>query len=162
MKEEIRVRVYGGKNSFAASHFLVEMGKCERLHGHNYSVTVEVCGEPDSNGVVIDFNVLNPVVGEICNSLDHRVLIAKNDKRYKLSVGKSEVEVTFDDRRFVFPRKDCVILPVDATTVEKMSCFILGKIIKELNKGSNTTFKWIEVGVSEGSKQMALCRRDLI
>lgn len=160
MKEEIRIRVYGGENGFAASHFLLDMGKCEHLHGHNYSVMVEICGEPDDNGVIIDFHDLNLVVSKVCRSLDHRVLIAENEKRYKLSAGKKEVEVLFADRRFVFPATDCVILPVNATTVERISCYILGEILNEL-KGSCARLRWIEVGVSEGSAQMALCRREL-
>ncbi|VAX21544.1 hypothetical protein MNBD_NITROSPINAE04-1306 [hydrothermal vent metagenome] len=161
MKQQTRVRVYGGKNGFAASHFLVGMGKCERLHGHNYCVTVEICGEPDDNGVIIDFHDLNLAVSKVCQSLDHRVLIAKDEKRYKLRAGESEVEVIFGEKRFLFPAADCVIVPVSATTVEKISCHLLGAILKELDKGSYTGFKWIEVGVSEGSKQMALCRREL-
>jgi len=161
MRQETRIRVYGGKNGFAASHFLVGMGKCERLHGHNYSVTVEICGEPDGNGVIIDFHDLNLVVSTVCQSLDHRVLIAKDEKRYKLRAGEGEVEVVFGEKRFLFPAADCVILPVNATTVEKISCYLLGEILKELDKGSYADLGWIEVGVSEGSAQMALCRSEL-
>jgi len=160
MRQETRIRVYGGRNGFAASHFLVGMGKCERLHGHNYSVTVEVCGEPDDNGVIIDFHDLNLVVSKVCQSLDHRVLIAKDDKRYKLSTGESEIQIVFGEKRFLFPAADCVILPVKATTVEKISCYLLDVIVNELDKANYTGFKWIEVGVSEGSAQMALCRRE--
>ncbi|HEB73211.1 MAG TPA: hypothetical protein ENI77_11430 [Nitrospirae bacterium] len=162
MRQETRIRVYGGKNGFAASHFLVGMGKCERLHGHNYSVTVEICGEPDGNGVIIDFHDLNLVVSKVCQSLDHRVLIAKDEKRYKLRAGESEVEVVFGKKRFLFPAADCVIVPVNATTVEKISCYLLGEILKELDKGSYAGLRWIEVGVSEGSAQMALCRSELV
>ncbi|MBO0796815.1 MAG: 6-carboxytetrahydropterin synthase, partial [Ktedonobacteraceae bacterium] len=40
-----KVKIEGGNLEFSAAHFITFAGKCERLHGHNYSVLVEVVGD---------------------------------------------------------------------------------------------------------------------
>lgn len=41
---------------FDAAHKLEKYhGKCESLHGHTYRIRVTLCGEPDEEGMIIDF-----------------------------------------------------------------------------------------------------------
>ena len=60
---------------FEASHILPKHpGKCSRMHGHSYKLTVVVDGpvEKDS-GMVIDFSVIKDIVKEeVLNKYDHR------------------------------------------------------------------------------------------
>ncbi len=160
MKKETRIKLFRGEHSFAAAHFLIDMGKCERLHGHNYMVTVEICGEPGDDDVIIDFHTISPVIKNVCDALDHRFILAEGETRYQIIISETEIEIKFPNKRFVFPREDCVILPVEATTVEKLSAYLADKIVDESVIG-NRDIDWIEVGVSEGSAQMALCKRYL-
>ena len=39
-----KVKVEGGNLRFSSAHFITFGGKCERLHGHNYGVLVEIEG----------------------------------------------------------------------------------------------------------------------
>jgi len=60
---------------FEASHILPKHpGKCSRMHGHSYKLTVVVNGPVDENsGMVIDFIVISDIVKEeIINKYDHR------------------------------------------------------------------------------------------
>ena len=61
----------------AAGHRILDYsGKCRFLHGHNYFFQVEIETEDlDEVGFVIDFNE----VKEILLSLDHKVLLRKDD-----------------------------------------------------------------------------------
>ncbi|MCX7026230.1 MAG: 6-carboxytetrahydropterin synthase QueD [Spirochaetes bacterium] len=61
---------------FAAAHRLVHYhGKCERLHGHNYTVRLWVSGETlGEGGMLVDFGALKAVLGEVIAELDHRDL----------------------------------------------------------------------------------------
>jgi 6-pyruvoyltetrahydropterin/6-carboxytetrahydropterin synthase len=62
---------------FAASHQLAglpEGHKCVRLHGHSYQLTVEVVGELDEVGFVIDFGDLAWIGDLVSSTLDHRHL----------------------------------------------------------------------------------------
>ncbi len=65
------------KSQFSASHQLRHyQGKCENLHGHNFSVEVEVEGsmlDPDT-GILIDFKELKSMLNSIIINLDHKHL----------------------------------------------------------------------------------------
>jgi len=64
------------RGDFSAAHSLPSSGsKCERLHGHNWKVEVQVWAEElDASGMVIDFHELKAMTGEILEELDHRLL----------------------------------------------------------------------------------------
>lgn len=64
------------KKTFSAAHMLKEIGgKCENLHGHNFTVEVTVAAENlGSDGLVMDFRQLKEWTGEILDRLDHRHL----------------------------------------------------------------------------------------
>ena len=62
------------KTDFAAAHCLREVGgKCESLHGHNFTVEVAVESEAlDELGMVIDFRILKTKTQAVLQALDHR------------------------------------------------------------------------------------------
>jgi len=64
------------KRTFSAAHRLEDIGgKCEDLHGHNFSVEVSVAGDRlNSQGVVLDFRILKEWIDHILADLDHRYL----------------------------------------------------------------------------------------
>lgn len=160
MSQTTRLRIFREDHNFAAAHFLPEMGKCERLHGHNYYVTVELSAAPGPDNTVIDFNSINPIIKRICDGLDHRILLARDDKRIRLVVTQQEIEASVGDKRFVFPREDCVILPLPATTVELLAAHVCGLLAGEL-AAMIPGLEWVEAGVKEGASQMALHRIDM-
>ena len=61
---------------FSAAHFLRDYrGKCEKLHGHNWKVTVAVTGGTlDAAGLLVDFGIVKKLLSGVCVGLDHRVL----------------------------------------------------------------------------------------
>ncbi|MDQ7784962.1 MAG: 6-carboxytetrahydropterin synthase QueD [Desulfomonilaceae bacterium] len=61
---------------FSAAHLLRNYnGKCERLHGHNYKVTVTArASSPGESGLVIDFGDLKRAANAAADKLDHRFL----------------------------------------------------------------------------------------
>ncbi len=54
-------------------------GLCKNVHGHSYSARVEVEGEPDQNGIVVDYYDLKKLVSPIVEELDHCFLADKTD-----------------------------------------------------------------------------------
>lgn len=160
MKPESRLRVSREDHGFASAHFLVEMGKCERLHGHNYGVEVTLGGERGDDDTLVDFHQLNPIIVRLCAELDHKIILAANDPRQTLTIADGEVEVRFAGKRFVFPGPDTVILPLTSTTVENLSAHLADRIAAELVR-LRPRIDWIEVAVREGTAQWAAYRRPL-
>ena len=59
---------------FEAAHSLPHLPdghKCQRLHGHSYRFRVEVDGEIDERGFVIDYAEIAQAVDPIVSRLDH-------------------------------------------------------------------------------------------
>ncbi len=54
-------------------------GGCQNIHGHSYSMRVEVSGEIDTRGMVIDYFDLKRAVMPIIDTLDHSFLCSDSD-----------------------------------------------------------------------------------
>jgi len=86
---------------FAAAHFSILESGSERIHGHNYRVSLRAHGRVRADGTVVDFGALKSVVAEECNALDHHMLI---------------------------PAEEVRVLPVANTTCECLAGFLLGRL----------------------------------
>ncbi len=63
------------RKSFSAAHTLDIGGKCENLHGHNFTVDVTVASKNlDSEGLVVDFRILKAWTDDVLEQLDHKFL----------------------------------------------------------------------------------------
>lgn len=54
-------------------------GKCKNLHGHSYKMMVEFDGEPDKNGMVVDYYEVKKIVEPIVDELDHSFVVYDKD-----------------------------------------------------------------------------------
>lgn len=146
---------------FSAAHFITFAGNiCERLHGHNYRVKVAVPGPLDANAYVIDFILLRDTLKGIVDELDHRMLLPTAHPLIKVVTHESEVEVRFtpDNRRWVFPLGDCLILPIENTTAELMAQYIAKQLFERLQAKGAFVPAELEVGVDENHGQWGICR----
>lgn len=132
--ERFGVRLYKEKFHFAAAHFLVfPEGDREELHGHNYAVRLELSGPVGAGEMVANFSRLKPLVQEACDALDHRMLIPAESPDLTIEEREGEVEMRLaDGARFVFPRRDVVLLPTRSTTTERLSEWILARLAEGL------------------------------
>ncbi len=64
------------RSRFSAAHRLVDYpGACERIHGHNWTVTVTVAADDvDDHGMVVDLVTLKKHIDECVDLFDHRVI----------------------------------------------------------------------------------------
>ena len=76
MADKYHVRLEKEQLIFSAAHFITFNGDiCERLHGHNYVVAVELAApELDANGFVRDYHDLAALKSYIDTRFDHRHL----------------------------------------------------------------------------------------
>ena len=67
--------IVGRKFHIDAAHRLPDYpGKCVRMHGHTWKVTVEICGVIGSNHMVMDLHTLKVLVDGLLEPLDHRCI----------------------------------------------------------------------------------------
>ena len=144
---------------FSAAHFITFAGNiCERLHGHNYGVRVAVEGPLDENRYVVDFIALRDAVLKHTNAWDHHVLLPRDHAAIKVESVGSEVVSTYENRRWVFPAEDCIILPVINTTAEELARVLAERLIQDMGKEFGKGVTMIEVAVDENHGQWGVCR----
>jgi len=110
--------------SFSAAHFVMGSEYCESLHGHNYFVTVEIFGELNDLGMLVDFRDVKKKVRSLCKTLDHRVLLPGESDIIEVSEKGESIEVFVQGKRYCFPIEDCVVLPFIATTAELLAEYV--------------------------------------
>jgi len=156
--EQYHVRVTKDSLIFSAAHFITFAGDiCERLHGHNYGVEVQVHGPLDENQYVIDFIALRDATKSIVEELDHHVLLPTSHAKIKVATNGQNVDVTFEDRHWSFPKGDCVLLPVANTTAELLARYIAGRLLDDLQRHTGARPQRLSVAVDECAGQWGIC-----
>ncbi len=146
---------------FSAAHFITFAGDiCECLHGHNYGVKADVSGPLDDNQYVIDFIAFRDALADVVQRLDHHVLLPTTHPLIEVRDHELEVIVKFRHKRWVFPREDCVLLPISNTTAERIAWWLAGQVRDALKPKLGDGIQWLEVGVDENHGQWGVCRID--
>jgi 6-pyruvoyltetrahydropterin/6-carboxytetrahydropterin synthase len=156
MAERYKVRVTKDHLVFSSGHFISYEGdKCERLHGHNYRTAVEIEGDLDENCYVFDFIALKHRTKAITDELDHRMLLPTRNSLISVEAGAKSVHVRYRDREWIFPRDDCVLLPIENTTTELLARYIGQRLLEELRKQHQYEPRVLRVEVEENIGQSA-------
>eukprot|EP00578_Thalassiosira_sp_NH16_P022536 CAMPEP_0181092432 /NCGR_PEP_ID=MMETSP1071-20121207/8916_1 /TAXON_ID=35127 /ORGANISM="Thalassiosira sp., Strain NH16" /LENGTH=771 /DNA_ID=CAMNT_0023174613 /DNA_START=26 /DNA_END=2341 /DNA_ORIENTATION=+ len=184
------IRVEKDTFKFNASHFVAYPGFRERLHGHNYRTAVKVIGSDKigRDGYVLDFGCVKTAVKDICKEMNEYFIVptlsdvltitvvddagdevcdlrgkSKKKRKRKSMFPGSIMILTEDGSTFVFPRQDCLMLPIMHTTAEEFAVYIYGKILDKLNTGYllERGVTAMEVTVSEAVGQDAVFRRPI-
>ena len=158
---EFRVRVEKDYTVFAAGHFITYEGHlCEALHGHNYRVAAAFEGPLDENFYVLDFTRIKRLLRTVVDRLDHRMLLPTRSERVRVQQSGNEIVATYQDRRYVFPAGDVVLLPIPNTTAEMLAQWIGGEIEAMLSPAELAQTTVMEVEVEESFGQSAVYRRE--
>jgi len=158
MNPQYHVRIEKERLVFSAAHFITYDGDtCERLHGHNYHVAAEVYGPLDENQYVVDFILIRDILQALVDELDHRMLLPTGHPTIRVVEQAEEVEVTHAERRWVFPRGDCVLLPVANTTSELLAQYLSERLLEALENRLGQRPGRVKVSVDECDGQWATC-----
>jgi 6-pyruvoyltetrahydropterin/6-carboxytetrahydropterin synthase len=161
---EYRVSVTKDYLVFASAHFITFAGhRCEGLHGHNYRVRVTIEGGLNQEAwFVFDFVELKRIMKRLCDEIDHLVLLPLESDRVKVAEDGDTVRVSVDGKpRYLFPRRDCALLPIPNTTVEMLAKLLTTRLRAELEGGGAKDLTAIEMEVEENFGQTAVYRETL-
>jgi 6-pyruvoyltetrahydropterin/6-carboxytetrahydropterin synthase len=158
MSARYRVRLTKDHLVFSAAQFITYNGNvCERLHGHNWRVAVEVDGPLDENGYVFDFIALRDAAQKLVQQLDHRMLLPTKHPLIHVTWDDREVTARFEERRWVFPREDCVLLPVMNTTAELIAHWLCERMWEVVRAQPGAQISEVRVDVEENFGQWGRC-----
>jgi len=161
---EFRVSVTKDYLVFASAHFITFAGhRCEGLHGHNYRARVTLDGTLDEESwFVFDFVVLKKIMRGLCDEIDHKVLLPLDNPKIQVVEEGDVVKVAYEGKpRYVFPRKDCSLLPIPNTTVEMLAELLTTRLRAELEKMGARGLTAVEMEIEENFGQSAVYRERL-
>jgi 6-pyruvoyltetrahydropterin/6-carboxytetrahydropterin synthase len=157
LKKSFHVRVTKDHLVFSAGHFITFDGDhCERIHGHNYRVAVEVGGELDENHYVFDFIALLEITRALVLELDHRMLLPTQSTRIRLDHVGPNVIARYGERHWSFPKEECVLLPIPNTTTELLADYLSQKIADQIQARNLAPPAVMRVEVEENFGQSAV------
>jgi 6-pyruvoyltetrahydropterin/6-carboxytetrahydropterin synthase len=149
---------------FSSAHFITFAGhRCEGLHGHNYRARATVEGALDEETwFVFDFVVLKHLMKELCDEIDHKVLLPTESAKVQVTEDGDSVNVAVEGKpRYRFPRVDCSLLPVPNTTVEMLAELLALRLRARLEQMGARGLTAIEIEVEENFGQWAVYREKL-
>ena len=97
----------------------------------------------------------------LCDEIDHRVLLPLENPKLRIGEQDESITVAYLGRpRYVFPREDCVLLPIPNTTAEMLAQYLAGRLKVELGASADR-LATIEMEVEESFGQSAVYRETL-
>lgn len=164
MELDYSIKVYKQYFNFASSHFLIfEDGSREPLHGHNYRVMFKGEAGKLTGDMVFDFLDIKPIVREVCDSLDHKLLLPRENEKLTIHEVENNYNVsTPDGSQFSFPKQDVLLLPILNTSAERLAMYICSEVRRLTIERFNFKFAALEIEVEETPGQSAVyCYKEL-
>lgn len=97
-------------------------GPCKNIHGHSYKMRVELIGDLDENGMVLDFYDISRVVQPYIDKLDHAFLCNEKDEKVISFLKENNFKL------YIMPNN---------TTSEYMAIYLANEFAPEFRKFKN-------------------------
>lgn len=162
-ESSFEVRVAKDTFKFNAAHFVAYNNFRERLHGHNYKLSIRLLGSRKigQDGYVLDFGDLKAVTKKVCKKMNEYFICPMHSDVITITEEGENLKLSCQDgAEFSFPKSDCLMLPLVHSTVEEIAIYCWGQILLGLDakylvqRGIHT----MEVTCSEAIGQEAVFR----
>ncbi|MDX2092926.1 MAG: 6-carboxytetrahydropterin synthase [Kofleriaceae bacterium] len=155
-----RITIARSQYKFSCAHMTVfPDGTKERLHGHNYQVAIALDVERIDLAAMIPFASIKSALGELCSAWKEYVLLATANPHLKVVRDDAvEIEFTLCGARYVLPRGDVKLLPLDNISVETLAAHVAELLLARLRPALDpTNVRALEVTIEESPGQGASC-----
>jgi 6-pyruvoyltetrahydropterin/6-carboxytetrahydropterin synthase len=157
-----RIVIAREQYKFSCAHMTVfPDGTKERLHGHNYTVAVAIDVDNVALAQMIPFTPIKQALSELCAAYKERVLLAEQNPHFQIVRDDAELEFKLCGERYVLPRGDALLLPIDNISVEALAQHIARVLKTKLGVLNAPQVRALEVTVEESPGQGASCTLEL-
>lgn len=140
-------------HKFSAAHFTIfSETERERLHGHNYGVSVRIVAEMGDNGFSADYNVYKRCLQKLCDAHDEYMLLPGESPWLAVEELAGEYLATFNGKTLRFPVDETLLLPIVNVTVEALAHYLLQRVLEQTELG---VLIELELFVTSGDGQMS-------
>ncbi|RLV59715.1 6-pyruvoyl tetrahydropterin synthase [Parashewanella curva] len=138
---------------FSAAHFTIfSVTERERLHGHNFQVSLELTLPVGNDGLSHSYRLFKDQARALCETLDEYCLLPNHSPYLDIHQNNNEYHVKFHNETLRFPVSDTLLLPIKNTSVEELSFYLLEQIIRALPP-VKYGIEHVTVSVSSGAGQ---------
>jgi len=128
-----KIRFFKDRLKFSSAHFtLFPDGGCEKLHGHNYRVSVELSVEQLHRGLACPFHELKPILETAIKPLDEMVLMPSSSEWVSFSPQgeqtKVHVKTPMVNKEYSFPNGEVFLLPGENVSSEQLARFLFEEL----------------------------------
>jgi len=153
-----RIAIAREQYKFSCAHMTVfPDGTKERLHGHNYTVAVALEVDRIDLASMIPFTPIKAAIRELCAAWKEHLLLAARNPWLTIVRDADELEFTLCGQRYVVPRSDALLLPIDNISVEALAAHVADLINSKLAAASLPAAATLEVTIEESPGQGASC-----
>ena len=136
-------------------------GTKERLHGHNYTIAVAIDVDRVDLKAMIPFAPIKAALAELCALWKEHVLVATKNPFFELVRDDHELEFRLCRERYVLPRGDALLLPIDNISVEALAAHIAALLRAQIAGLDAPHVHALEVTVAESPGQGSSCTLEL-
>lgn len=153
-----RHRIFVGKDvhKFSSAHMTVfPDGTKERLHGHNFNVTLAFDLHSTQLDALLDFGGVKRTLGVQCAEWDQRLLLGERCPQLTvLRHDAAECEFTLCGKRYVVPADEVLFLPLTNVVVETLAEAFAFELVRRLgDQLRREVVASMEVTISESNGQ---------
>jgi len=153
-----RIVIAREQYKFSCAHMTVfPDGTKERLHGHNYTIAVALDVDTVELAAMIPFAPIKTALAELCAAWKEHVLLAAHNPHMQIIRDDSELEFRLCGDRYVLPRTDALLLPIDNISVEALAGHVAMLLKAKLAPIAGAHVRSLEVTVEESPGQGASC-----
>lgn len=131
-------------------------GTKERLHGHNYTLALALDLDRVDLPSMVAFAPLKAALGALCAAWKERVLLASHNPHFTIVRDDTELEFRLCGDRYVLPRADALLLPIDNISVEQLAAHVAA-LLRDQIAGLSPHVLAYEVTVAESPGQGSSC-----
>lgn len=156
LQERVTIRLAKQNMKFSAGHFTIfSATERERLHGHNFTVEVDIEARMLGNGMCFDYGLYKDRVVALCRELNEWTILPTRSPYLRIEEDGDHVYAHFDGQRIPFLRGDVLLLPIANATLEEFAWWFLQRLAEDRDALRAHAIDAIEVRVLSGPGQSA-------
>ena len=139
---------------FSGAHFTIfSATERERLHGHNFKVSLLLTAEVGENGMCFSYVEIKKRLRKLCASLDEYTLLPGESPYLSVREDGRNYKVQFNGEDMQFLVADTLVLPLRNTTVEEFARYLLGCLLEDASFIEGNEISELIMKVSSGPGQ---------
>ncbi|MBQ0759547.1 MAG: 6-carboxytetrahydropterin synthase [Gammaproteobacteria bacterium] len=139
---------------FSGAHFTIfSATDRERLHGHNFKVSLLLTADVGDNGMCFSYVEIKSRLRKLCARLDEYTLLPAESPYMRVVERGNFYIAEFNGEEIPFLQSDTLVLPVRNTTVEEFARYLLELLLTDAPFIEGNEIRELVMKVSSGPGQ---------